>query len=480
MDKTNDTRTIVIDPVTRIEGHAKITIRLDENGRVADARFHVNEFRGFEKFCEGRLVWEMPGLTSRICGICPASHLIASAKAGDDILAIQIPETAELLRRVLMLGQWIQSHALSFFHLSAPDFLLGFDADPATRNLFGLLANNKEFLRKGIRLRKFGQEIIAILGGRRIHTPWAVAGGVRDPMSNEEHAAIAAWLPEAKATVLEAIDVMKSVNDRYRKEIPNFGNFRSLYVGLVAEDGSFEYYGGGIRVMDGMGNTLADRVPPREYARLFEEKSEEWTYLKVPYYKSFGPAEGMYRVGPLARLNICDRMGTPLAEAERRTFRQLAGEQETVNNAFFYHYARTIEMLFAVEEVERLLGHPLIRGFHVRARAMINSMSGVGACEAPRGTLFHHYEVDENGVLQKVNLLIATAQNNSAMNRTVRQLAARYLDGKEVTEGLLNRIEAGIRCYDPCLSCSTHAAGSMALHVVLESADGTILDERKR
>lgn len=480
MDNIVEPRTLVIDPVTRIEGHAKITISLDENGRVSDARFHVNEFRGFEKFCEGRLVWEMPGVTSRICGICPASHLIASAKAGDDILSIQIPETAELLRRVLTLGQWIQSHALSFFHLSSPDFLLGFDSDPATRNLFGLLANNKDFLRKGIRLRKFGQEIIAILGGRRIHSPWAVAGGVRDPMDDKEHAAIKVWLPEAKATVLEAMDVIKSVHDKFHREIPNFGNFRSLYVGLVAGDGTFEYYGGGIRVMDGMGNTLADQVPPREYARLFEEKAEDWTYLKVPYYKPLGFPEGSYRVGPLARLNICDRMGTPLAEAERRAFRQIAKQQETVNNAFYYHYARTIEMLFAVEEVERLLEHPAIKGEHVRARAMINSRVGVGACEAPRGTLFHHYEVDDNGVLQRVNLLIATAQNNWSMNRTVKQLAARYLDGKKVTEGVLNRIEAGIRCYDPCLSCSTHASGHMSMHVVLKDADGTIVDELMR
>lgn len=480
MDKTNDTRTIVIDPVSRIEGHAKITIRLDESGNVAEARFHVNEFRGFEKFCEGRLVWEMPGLTSRICGICPASHLIASAKAGDAILAIQIPETAELLRRLLTLGQWIQSHALSFFHLSSPDFLLGFDADPATRNLFGLLANNKDFLRKGIRLRKFGQEIIAILGGRRIHTPWAVAGGVRDPLSDDEHRGIAVWLPEAKATVLEAMSTIKKVHDKFKREIPNFGNFRSLYVGLVGEEGELEYYGGSVRVKDGMGNTIAHRIDPADYAQYFEEKAETWTYLKVPYYKEIGLPEGMYRVGPLARLNICDRIGTPLAEAERREFRQIAGEQDTVNNAFYYHYARTIEMLFAVEEVERLLAHPKIQGTHIRARAMINSLTGVGACEAPRGTLFHHYEVDEDGVLQKVNMLIATAQNNLAMNRTVQQLAARYLDGKKVTESLLNRIEAGIRCYDPCLSCSTHAAGQMAMHVRLVGTDGTLIDERRR
>jgi NAD-reducing hydrogenase large subunit len=229
-----------------------------------------------------------------------------------------------------------------------------------------------------------------------------------------------------------------------------------------------------------MGNVLTDNVAPRAHATLFEERAETWSYLKTPYFKELGYPDGMYRVGPLARLNICDRMGTPKAEAERRTFRQLAGGHETVNNAFYYHYARVIELLFAVEELERLLDHPEIRGTHIRARALINQSTGIGACEAPRGTLFHHYEVDENGVLKRVNLLIATAQNNLAMNRTVKQLAARYLDGKKVTEGLLNRIEAGIRCYDPCLSCSTHAVGQMALHVVLEDADGTFIAERKR
>lgn len=474
------TNTITISPVTRIEGHAKITIQLDGKGVVKDARFHVNEFRGFEKFCEGRMMWEMGGITSRICGICPTSHLITSAKAGDAILAIAIPETAQKLRRLITLAQWLQSHALSFFHLSSPDFLIGFDADPAQRNIFGLIAQNKEFAQRGIRLRKFGQDIIEVLGTRRIHTPWAVAGGVREPFDRSKKDYLLNWIPEAKETALLALKTLKEIHVRYRTDIPNYGNFRSLFVGLVADDGALEYYDGTLRVMDGDGNIIADKIDPAEYHEYFGEATEDWSYLKFPYYKPLGYARGMYRVGPLARVNICDYIDTPLAEAERQQFKVLAGDVGTVNNSFYYHYARLIEMLFAVEKIEILLNDPAILGRNIRARAMINQEHGVGASEAPRGTLFHDYHVDENGVLKKVALVIATAQNNLAMNRTVRQLAMQYLDGAKVTEGILNRIEAGIRCFDPCLSCSTHAVGMMPLHVQVRGEDNTLLCDVRR
>jgi NAD-reducing hydrogenase large subunit len=473
-------KTITISPVTRIEGHAKITIVLNDDGTVSDARFHVNEFRGFEKFCEGRLVWEMGGITSRICGICPTSHLITSAKAGDDILAVQVPETAEKLRRLITLAQWVQSHALSFFHLSSPDFLLGFDAPPATRNIFGLIAHDRQFAQRGIRLRKFGQEIIEVLGTRRIHTPWAVAGGVREPFQAAGRDQILAWIPEVRETALLALDVLKTVHVKFAQDIPNFGNFRSLFMGLVADDGALEYYGGTLRLMDGAGNIIADRIDPREYREHFGEAVEPWSYLKFPYYKPFGYPKGMYRVGPLARLNICDYIDTPLAEAERKIFKAVAGDAGTVSNSFFYHYARLIEILFAVEKIEMLLNDPAILGTHVRSRAMINREVGVGYSEAPRGTLFHEYHVNEDGVLQHVNLVIATAQNNIAMNRTVQQLAMHYLDGAKLTDGLLNRIEAGIRCFDPCLSCSTHAAGSMPLDVRLVDAGGHVIHRLTR
>jgi len=473
-------RTITISPVTRIEGHAKITIQLDAQGGVSDARFHVNEFRGFEKFCEGRLMWEMGGITSRICGICPTSHLITSAKAGDEILAVAIPETAEKLRRLITLAQWMQSHALSFFHLSSPDFLLGFDADPATRNILGLIASDREFARRGIRLRKFGQEIIEVLGTRKIHTPWAVAGGVREPFEPAKRDYLLGWVPEAKETALLALKTLKRLHTTYRMDLPNFGNFRSLFVGLITEDGALEYYDGSLRVMDGDGNIIADRIDPKRYHEHFGEAAEAWSYLKFPYYRPLGYPKGMYRVGPLARVNICDYIDTPMAEAERKEFKAIAGDARVVNNSFYYHYARLIELLFAVEKTEALLNDPAIVGSHVRARAMINRNHGVGACEAPRGTLFHEYWVDDDGVLQKVNLVIATAQNNLAMNRTVRQLAIQYLDGNRISEGMLNRIEAGIRCYDPCLSCSTHALGEMPLIVEIVDPEGCVLERCAR
>lgn len=471
---------ITIKPVSRIEGHAKITVHLDDKNNVSDARFHVDEFRGFEKFCEGRLMWEMPGITSRICGICPASHLVTSAKAGDDILAIAIPETAEKLRRLLTLAQWTQSHALSFFHLSSPDFLLGFDSDPMKRNIFGLMEEHKDFARRGIRLRKFGQEIIEILGGRKIHTPWTVAGGVREKFDATKKDYLLGWIPEAKQTTLEALKTLKNIHKKFQKDIPNFGNFRSLFIGLVAEDGALEYYDGRLRVMDSDGNIIADKLNPKLYYEYFGEISETWSYLKFPYYKPLGYPKGMFRVGPLARVNICDYIDTPLAEAERKVFKSIAADSGTVNNSFYYHYARLIEILFSIEKIEELLNDPIILGDNIRAKAMVNRDEGVGFSEAPRGTLFHHYWVNGDGVIQKVNMLIATAQNNLAMNRTVRQLAIQYLDGSKITEGMLNRIEAGIRCFDPCLSCSTHLLGKMPLVVQLFDVDNNLIDEVKR
>lgn len=473
-------RNITISPVTRIEGHAKITIQLDEKGIVQDARLHVDEFRGFEKFCEGRLLWEMPGITSRICGICPSSHLISSAKAGDEIFAVQIPETAEKLRRMLVLAQWVQSHALSFFYLASPDFLLGFDSDPAKRNIIGVIEKDRELARRGIRLRKFGQEIIEILGGRRIHTPWAVPGGVREPFDKSKKDYLLNWIPEVKGTALMALDIIKKVHDNLANEIPNFGNFRSLFVGLVSNDGALEYYDGTIRIMDGNGNIIADHLDPRKYYEYFDEYTEDWSYLKFPFYKPLGYPKGMYRVGPLARVNICDYIETPLAEKERQNFKELAGPDGVVNNSFYYHYARLIETLFAVEKIEMLLNDPAILGDHIRARAMINRHEGVGCNEAPRGVLFHHYWVNHDGVLQKVNLLIATGQNNLAMNRTIKQIASSFIEGPNIPEGVLNRIEAGIRMYDPCLSCSTHAIGQMPLVVQIIDADGKVLNEIRK
>jgi NAD-reducing hydrogenase large subunit len=469
---------IVIDPVTRIEGHAKISLYLDEAGNVADAEFHVVEFRGFEKFCEGRPFSEMPGLTARVCGICPVSHLLASAKAGDAIMAVDIPPAAEKLRRLMNLGQIVQSHALSFFHLSAPDFVLGWDSPPDRRNVFGLIAAQPELARAGIRLRQFGQEVIEQLGGRKIHPSWAVPGGVRNPLTPEGRDRLRGWIPEARATVQMAIDLFKKTLKSHGREVQIYGNFPSLYMSLVAADGTWEHYGGRLRFVDGSGNVLADDVDPQRYDEVIGEAVQSGSYLKSPFYKPLGLPDGMYRVGPLARLNVARRMGTPLADAELQYFKKLG--HGAVNSAFLYHYARLIEILTCVERIEQMLDDPDLLSDELRADAGINSLRGVGVSEAPRGTLFHDYTVDRNGLLRRVNLIIATGQNNLAMNRTVAQIARHYVRGVPVPESVLNRIEHGIRCYDPCLSCSTHAVGRMPMVVRILGPDGQLLQELRR
>lgn len=462
--------------MTRIEGHAKITIHLDDAGNVTDARFHVTEFRGFERFCEGRPLWEMAGITARVCGICPVSHLLASAKAGDAILAVDIPPAADKLRRLMNLGQFVQSHALSFFHLSAPDFLLGMDSPPATRNVFGLIASDPDLARAGIRLRQFGQEIIECLGGKKIHPAWAVPGGVREALSDESRQKIKSKLPEARATAIEALNVFKKLLKNFKAETQIFGNFPSLFMGLVAPDGSWEHYGGNLRFVDSGGNVIADQIPASRYKEFIGEAVESWSYLKSPYYRPLGYPEGIYRVGPLARLNICSQMGTPLADLELSHFRECGNG--AVTSSFYYHYARLIEILAGVERIELMIDDPELSSEWLRADAGINKLAGVGVSEAPRGTLFHDYQVDANGMIQKVNLIIATGQNNLAMNRTVAQIARHYVHGSKIQEGMLNRVEAGIRAFDPCLSCSTHAYGRMPMEISLLGPDGGLLDRQ--
>ncbi|MGK7909651.1 MAG: Ni/Fe hydrogenase subunit alpha [Synechococcus sp.] len=469
-------RTITIDPVTRIEGHAKISILLDDAGEVSDARFHVVEYRGFEKFCEGRPFTEMAGITARICGICPVSHLLASAKTGDKILAVKIPPAAEKLRRMMNLAQLTQSHALSFFHLSSPDFLLGWDSDPAKRNVFGLIASNPDLARAGIRLRQFGQTVIEKLGGRKVHAAWTVPGGVRSPLSQEDRQWIADRLPEAFETVGLALDLFKEMLDeQLQAEIDIFGQFPTLYMGLVGPNGEWEHYDGRLRFTDSEGTIVADGLSEDDYQHFLGEAVEPWSYLKFPYYRPMGYPDGIYRVGPLARLNVCREIGTEAADRELQELRDRTGGVAT--SSFMYHYARLIEVLACLEKIQALLDDPDILSQRCRARGGVNQLDVVGVSEAPRGTLFHHYRVDENGMIEKVNLIIATGQNNLAMNKTVAQIAKHYIHGDNIPEGVLNRVEAGIRCFDPCLSCSTHAVGQMPLHLQLLSADGRILDE---
>ena len=469
------TRTITIDPVTRIEGHAKITLQLDELGAVTDARLHVTQFRGFEKFCEGRPLTEMPSLTCRTCGICPVSHLIASAKACDALLAVAIPPTGEELRRLMNLAQFVQSHALSFFHLSAPDLLLGMDADPAGRNIYGLIQKHPELARDGVMLRKFGQQIIEWLGGKRVHPAWVVPGGVNEPLTAQRRDQIRAATDHAMEIAQRTIAWYKKAFKNYKDEIESFANFPSLFLSLVGQNGDLELYDGKLRVVDSQRKIVVDGVDPAKYADLIGEAVENWSYLKSPYYKPMGYPAGMYRVGPLARLNTCTPCGTPLADAELAEFRQL--QRGAVLSSFHYHYARLIEILYAIEKMRLILDAPDILSEHVRARARPNRSEGVGVSEAPRGTLIHHYKIDAHGQITWANLIIATGHNNLAMNHGILQVARRFVNGNKLTEGMLNRVEAVIRCFDPCLSCSTHALGQMPLRIQLLGPGGEVRDE---
>jgi NAD-reducing hydrogenase large subunit len=465
---------IVIDPVTRIEGHAKISIHLDDQGRVEEAYFHVTQFRGFEKFCEGRPFYEMPSLMARICGICPISHLIASAKACDQILAVRIPPNAARLRRILNLAQIVQSHALSFFYLSAPDLLLGMDADPATRNVFGVIEKFPEMAREGIRLRQFGQQIIGWLAGKRIHPSWVVPGGVNEPLGAETRDRILEGIPEALGIAQRTLDWFKSELERFRQEIRTFANMPTLFMGMVGEDGSLEHYDGKLRFVDARGHVVQDGIEGADYANWIAEMAHPWTYLKTSYFKPMGYPEGIYRVGPLARLNVIDKCGTPRANQEWAEFREL--DRGPALSSFYYHYARLIEIVYALETIEELLAAPDILDANVRAHASVNNSEGVGVSEAPRGTLIHHYKVDGDGLITWANLIIATGHNNAAMNRGVLQVARQFVHGAKITEGMLNRVEAVIRAFDPCLSCSTHADGRMALTVDLRAHNGEVLD----
>jgi len=469
---------IVIEPVTRIEGHAKVTIFIDDEGKVDRAIFHVNEFRGFEKFCEGRMFFEMPLITERICGICPVSHHLAAAKACDEIVGGGIPRPASLLRELMHMGQIIQSHSMHVFELGGPDLLLGFDSDPATRNVVGLYGANPELTVKAIMLRKFGQEIISRLGGRRVHPNFAVPGGVNNALNPQDREAILAQVDSMIGYVQDGIGVIRGWMAANQEDLNKFGVFSTGYLGMVGEDDAVELYDGTIRLVDQQRQEI-ERFDGRRYLEHIAERVEPWSYLKFPYYKKLGWPDGVYRVGPLGRLNAAKRMATPLAQAEYELFQQVRGGR-VVEGTLYYHYARLIEDLYAVEHVRELLEDPDILSTEIQANRGVVNREGVGVIEAPRGTLWHHYWVNEDGQLERVNLIVATGNNNWAMSKAVDSVAKTYLDGNHVTEGALNRIEAAIRAYDPCLSCSTHAVGQMPMEVVVCDLNGNEIERRVR
>jgi NAD-reducing hydrogenase large subunit len=471
-------RKITINPVSRLEGHGKVTIHLDAAGEVRETYFHITQFRGYEKFCEGRPFEEMPVITQRICGICPVSHQLASAKACDALLGVDIPETAKLLRELEHMGQFIQSHALHFFHLASPDLLLGWDSDPAHRNVVGVAEKFPEVALKGIQLRKFGQEIIKALGGKKIHPAFAVPGGVTNPLLPEDRARLLKGFPDAYAATETALTLIKGWCEKNRAEVEQFANFESNYAGLMDANGHPDMYEGRIRIVG------PDRQPvvefdPADYLTFIGEHVEPWSYMKFPFYKGQGYPQGAYRVGPLGRLNAAVGMSTPKAHDEYKNFQAMSAEGLR-GCTLLYHYTRLIELLNCLERAEAILKDNRVCGTDIRITAAPSRAEGVGVIEAPRGILIHHYWVDEYGAIQKVNLIVATCHNNVAMNRSVELVAKAHIHEGRVAEGMLNRIEGAIRCYDPCLSCATHALGRMSLHVQIIDPVGAMLREMQR
>lgn len=468
-------KTIEINPITRVEGHGKVTIQLDDAGNATSARFHNTQFRGFEKFCEGQVFWEMPNLTPRICGICPVSHQLASAKACDAILGVELTRPAKLLRELLHLGQFIQSHALHFFHLASPDFLLGFDSDPATRNVIGLIGADPKLATEAVKLRSFGQTIIKKLGGKKVHMNAACPGGMTTALNAEDRDAFLRQIDWAIADSQLAINLLLNFVTKNKEMVDSFATFPSAYLGMVDRDNNLAIYDGNLRLVDAKGVVLEDQFNPANYLDIIAEYVEDWSYMKFPFYKPLGYPGGIYRAGPLGRLNVCTGITTPLANAELKNFKNLS-RSGLVEGSMYYHYARLIELLYAIEKTQVILEDKDVLSTDLQVNSTKYNERGVGVVEAPRGTLFHDYWVDDTGKITGVNLIVATGNNNAAMNRSVYEVAKQYIKNGRVTEGILNRVEAAIRCYDPCLSCSTHALGQMPLIIQLRDPAGNIMD----
>ncbi|HJW03427.1 MAG TPA: Ni/Fe hydrogenase subunit alpha [Azospira sp.] len=469
-------RRVAIDPVSRVEGHGKVTLLLDDQDRVQQVRLHIVEFRGFEKFIQGRPYWEVPVMVQRLCGICPVSHHLAASKALDPIVgAHHLTPTAEKMRRLMHYGQMLQSHALHFFHLSSPDLLFGFDSEVSQRNIVGVAAAYPEVAKQGVLLRKFGQEVIRVTAGKRIHGTGSIPGGFNKHLDPADRAALLNDAYQMVAWSREAVHLAKKLHTSNPALYDAFGNFRSNLMSLVRADGALDFYHGVLRARDADGKIIVDGVDYRQYHQLIREEVKPWSYMKFPYLTALGKEEGWYKVGPLARVQNCDFIPTPLADAERREFLDY-GQGGLIHAPLAYHWARMIEMLHSAETIKDLLhDDELLSGELMASGDRVQE--GVGVIEAPRGTLFHHYQVDENDLISMCNLIVSTTNNNQAMNEAVRQVARRYLDGKKLTEGLLNHIEVAIRAFDPCLSCATHALGQMPLMVELVDAGGTVVDQ---
>jgi len=478
------TRKIIIDPVTRVEGHGRVTIQLDEQGKVGNARFHIVEFRGFERFIQGHPYWEAALLVQRLCGICPVSHHLAAAKAIDQVYGVD-PEdlhpTATKIRRLLHYAQVFQSHALHFFYLASPDLLFGLDAPVEKRSVGAVALEHEELARKGIQMRQFGQELIKALAGKKIHGICAIPGGVHKTFYPEERDYFLAQNGKPSVDTMiewsrEVIDFMKAYHDQHFKWLDSFASYPSGHLGLVADDGALELYDGRMRAIDSSGEITLNDVHSNNYLKYFGEGVEKWSYMKFPFLRHLGRNSGWNRVGPLARMNVSDRITTPLADAELSEFKAYTNGRPN-NHTMHSHWARLIEILHCAELIKDLLNDPEI--LNEVDRAKVNRRpEGIGIIEAPRGTLIHHYQVDEKGMITKCNLIVSTTHNNEAMNRAVQWVAQNVLDQqKEISEGMLNQVEVAIRAFDPCLSCATHAMGQMPLMLTVLDASGKVVAE---
>ncbi len=476
---TKGLKRIVIEPVTRVEGHGKVSILLDDQNRVQQTRLHIVEFRGFERFIQGRPFWEVPVLVQRLCGICPVSHHLAAAKAMDRIVGGEnLTPTAEKMRRLMHYGQFFQSHALHFFHLVSPDLLFGFDADPAIRNVIGVAAKYPDLAVQGVMMRKYGQEVILRTAGKKIHGTGAIPGGINKNLSLKERDELLKDVEQMVAWSQAALKLCKDYTVEHLEKLAPFGSFDSNHLSLIRADGAMDLYHGGLRAITFDGQKIFDHVDYQKYADYIAEEVRPWSYMKFPFIKSLGPENGWYRVGPLARVNTADFIDTPLAEAARKEFMAVTkGKPNNISMA--YHWTRIIELLHSIEKIRELLHDKDLQGNDLIARGERREET-VGLIEAPRGTLFHHYKVNKHDQVVMANLIVSTTNNNEPMNRAVQKVARDHLSGQKITEGLLNHIEVAIRAYDPCLSCATHALGQMPLVVELIDSAGTVVDSRAR
>jgi NAD-reducing hydrogenase large subunit len=480
-------RKITIEPVTRVEGHGKVTIHLDDKGKVTQSRFHIVEFRGFERFVQGRPYWEIPVLVQRLCGICPVSHHLAAAKAMDVIVGTGpdgLTPTAEKVRRLMHYGQILQSHALHFFHLCSPDFLLGMDADPAVRNIIGVVAAHRDLAVRGVLLRKFGQEVILATAGKKIHGTGAIPGGVNKNLTAEERdkfikGPAPLTIDQMIAWGQAAVDLFKDYHKKNKPVVDGFAAFPSNHLSLVRKDGALDFYHGVLRAVDADGHKVLNDVDYKDYLEHIGEEIRSWSYMKFPYLKSLGKSAGWYRVGPLARLNTCDFVPSPLAQKQFEIYKAYTAGKPN-NMSLHTHWARLIELLHSAEVIKELLLDRDLQGTNLVKRGKKVS-EGVGLVEAPRGTLFHHYRINTDDQITMANLIVSTTNNNEPMNRAVHWVAEKALAEKpEITEGMLNRVEVAIRAYDPCLSCATHAIGRMPLEVTLCDPSGNIIQRKVR